>query len=121
MGNGTAVCSHDVRSFSCTAHRTSGPVRHSPPSMHGEDRNNPAEEENLDISLYSIRSLEHLHDVLGMQCNSRRRYICHSCKLSANVACLRTLPSEQKEIQRHPSIHLPHAHMDSMGKILFRR
>ena len=119
MGDGTAFCSDDVRSVSYTTHRSARIVWYSSASVHGQDRHTSREEKGMDISLFRIRPMEHFHNLLGMQCNCRWRYLRDTCQLTSDVPDIRSFQMEQEKIHGFIAICLPDGCMDSMGKILF--
>ena len=120
MGSGAAVCSNDVDSISCASHRISSPYRYHSATVHGTHRVPDRQKEGMDLSLFRIRTLERHHHILGVQRHCRWRNLRSSRECIPDVACLRTLPSEQEEILRSTAIYIPHGHMDSMGEVLLR-
>ena len=120
MEPGTAVCSAYVNSISRAPHWISCPFRNRPVALHGTHCRLVLQKEDLGISLFRIRALERDHYILGVQRHRRRWSVRRICQCTPDVHCLRTFPSEQKEILRSTAIYLPHGHMDSMGKILLR-
>ena len=120
LGTGHTVRRTDVCPIHRSTHRISGTLRNRTSSVHGKDSFDAWEKAYLDLSLFFLRTLECLHDILGMQRYRRRRPVRDLCQRPPDVYHIRAIQTEQKEIQRHPAIHLPDGHMDSMGTILFR-
>ena len=121
MEPGAAVCSDDVNSISCASYRFPRPFRHNSTALHGAHSGLDRQKEDLGIPLFRIRSVERNHNILGMQCDCRRRTICRFRQRIPDVTDIRAFPPQQEEILRIAPIYISHGNMDRVGKILFRR
>ena len=92
MGTDSSIRIADVSPFHHSTYRLSCPYRNSSAAVHGTHRITAGEETYLDISLFSIRTMEHNNNILGMQCYRRRRNICSAGKLAADVPHIRIIP-----------------------------
>ena len=111
----------DVHSIYHTSDRSACAHRFRAAALHGPHRDHARQKESMDLSLFSLCAVECHHDILGVQCDGRRRSFRDFRQCLPDVTGLRALPSEQEEVFGLAAVHLPRCRMDRMGEVLFRR
>ena len=109
----------DERSLPGPASGLGGAVRLRAAADDGCGRGCPSGPSFLLVSLCGVRPLERLHDLLGLQCDGRRRHLRRPGQRPPDVRRMGAVPSGEEAFRRLPALCVPGPALDRVGALVF--
>ena len=75
----------------------------------------------LVVPLLRVRAVERAYNLLGLQCNRRRRNFRDTGQLASDVGLIRPVPFQPQTSQVRPAVYTSRSGVDCLGKALFQR